>query len=216
MSHADASLDAIAELPEDGPVTMPALPPTLALTTAQHVKAIADPLRARILGIIQHQPTTAKQLADRLGVAPGSVGHHLQVLEAAGLAQVVARRLVHGIVAKYYTRTARIFTFEVPAEVLGASSWGLELLAHAQGELAEALGTRGESACLSVGFPHIRLAPERARVYQERLEALVNDLITEPPDPDGQVYGLSVLFFLASSTLQVSDSAALPPSTSSP
>jgi DNA-binding transcriptional ArsR family regulator len=215
MSHTDPTLDEIAELP-DGPVTMPTLPPTLALTTPQQVKAIADPLRARILGIIQHQPATAKQLADRLGVAPGSVGHHLQILEAAGLAQVVARRLVHGIVAKYYTRTARIFTFEVPPEVLGESSWDLELLAQAQAELAEALGTRGESACLSVGFPHMRLAPERARVYQERLEALVNVLISESPDPDGQVYGLSFLFFLASSTLQAGDSAAPVTSTPSP
>lgn len=203
MSQTDPSLHTIAELAEDGPVTMPLLPPRLALTTAQQVKAIADPLRARILGIIQHQPATAKQLADRLGVAPGSIGHHLQILEAAGLAQIVARRLVHGIVAKYYTRTARIFTFEVPPEVLGESSLGLELLGQAQGELAEALGTAGESACLSTGFPHVRLSPERARVYQERLEALVNDLINEPPDPDGQVYGLSFLLFLAPSTFQV-------------
>lgn len=216
MSRADPSLHTIAELPEDGPVTMPALPPMLALTTAQQVKAIADPLRARILGIIQHQPATAKQLSDRLGVAPGSVGHHLQILEAAGLAQVVARRLVHGIVAKYYTRTARIFTYEVPHEVLGESSLGLELLAQAGSELAEALGTTGESACLSVGFPHLRLAPEQARTYQERLEALVNDFINEPPDPDGQVYGLSFLFFLSSPILQAGDSAALATSTPSP
>jgi DNA-binding transcriptional ArsR family regulator len=202
MTDAVPSRNSIAEVPEDGPVTMPLLPSKLALTTAQQVKAIADPLRARILGIIQHQPATAKQLADRLDVAPGSVGHHLQILESAGLAQVVARRLVHGIVAKYYTRTARIFTFEVPQEVLGESSLGLDWLAEAHSELAESLGTTGESAYLSGGFPHIRLTSERARVYRERLEALMNDLIEEPPEPAGQVYGLSIALFLAPPTLQ--------------
>jgi DNA-binding transcriptional ArsR family regulator len=214
MKDTVPSRDSIAEPPEEGPVTMPLLPPSLALTTAQQVKAIADPLRARILGIIQHQPATAKQLADRLGVAPGSAGHHLQILENAGLAQVVAHRLVHGIVAKYYTRTARIFTFEVPHEVLGESSLGLDWLAEARSELAEALGTAGEQVYLSGGFPHIRLAPERARVYRERIEALMDDLIEEPPDPAGQVYSLSIAFFLAPPMLQASDSES--PATTSP
>ena len=88
---------AVAEiplLPEDVPVTMPALPPTLIINTAQQYKAMGDPTRVKILAIIQQQPATAKQIADRLGIAPGTAGHHLQSLEAAGLAQVVARRLV--------------------------------------------------------------------------------------------------------------------------
>src|SRR5262249_59022252 len=74
-------------LPESVPVTMPELPPRLVITTAEQFKAIADPTRSRILGIIQSQPATAKQIADRLGIAPGGAGHHLQVLEVAGLAQ---------------------------------------------------------------------------------------------------------------------------------
>ena len=215
MTDAVPSRNSIAEPPEEGPVTMPLLPPRLALTTAQQVKAIADPLRARILGIIQHQPATAKQLADRLGVAPGSIGHHLQILETAGLAQVVAHRLVHGIVAKYYTRTARIFTFEMPHEVLGENSLGLDWLAEAHGELAEAMGTVGEQAYLTGGFPHIRLTPERVRVYRERIEALMDDLIEESPDPAGQVYSLSIAFFLAPPVLQAPDLAA-PATTDSP
>lgn len=215
MTDPVPSRNSIAEPPEEGPVTMPLLPPRLTLTTPQQVKAIADPLRARILGIIQHQPATAKQLADRLGVAPGSIGHHLQILETAGLAQVIAHRLVHGIVAKYYTRTARIFTFEVPHEVLGESSLGLDWLAEAHSELAEALGTAGEQAYLTGGFPHIRLTPERVRVYTERIEALMDDLIEEPPDPAGQVYSLSIAFFLAPPVLQAS-SPASPATTDSP
>src|SRR5215469_16750833 len=111
----------IPVLPEDVPVTMPELPIRFTITSAQQFKAISDPMRSRILGIIQNQPATAKQIADRLGATPGAIGHHLHVLEAAGLAKVIARRLVRGIVANYYTRTARIFTYDFPDEIAGGS-----------------------------------------------------------------------------------------------
>ncbi len=149
-------------LPEDVPVTMPELPPQLVINTLQQFKAISDPIRSRILGIIQNQPATARQIADRLGASPGAIGHHLHVLEAAGLAQVVARRIMRGIVANYYTRTARIFTYELPPEVAGNTSIGLEIMTQARDELAEALVTIEEDPVRTESFPHIRLSPERA------------------------------------------------------
>src|SRR5947207_14635560 len=120
-------------LPEDVPVTMPELPSQLVINTLQQFKAISDPIRSRILGIIQNQPATAKQIADRLGASPGAIGHHLHVLQAAGLAQVVARRITRGIVANYYTRTARIFAYELPPEVTG--NVALDIITRARDEL---------------------------------------------------------------------------------
>ena len=99
-------------LPEDIPVEMPRLPLVLTLKRPDQFKAFGDPVRTRILGIIQQRPATAKQIAVILDAPPGTIGHHLQVLEAAGLARVAARRLIRGIVAKYYTRTARVFNFD--------------------------------------------------------------------------------------------------------
>jgi hypothetical protein len=72
-------------LPEEAPVTMPDLPPTLLVTTEQQFKAVSDPMRGRIIQVLRTQPATAKQLADLLGATTGAIGHHLQVLEAAGL-----------------------------------------------------------------------------------------------------------------------------------
>src|SRR2546429_5942383 len=134
-------IDAIPVLPGNVPVTMPELPSRIPIKTAQQFKAISDPIRSRILGIIQNQPATAKQIAHILNASPGAIGHHLHVLEAAGLAQVVARRIMRGIVANYYTRTARIFTYELPPEVAGSTSIGLEIITQAREELAEALVT---------------------------------------------------------------------------
>ena len=78
-------LDVIPVLPEHVPVTMPELPTQLVVNTGQQFKAISDPIRSRILGIIQNQPATAKQIADRLGASPGAIGHHLHVLGYGGL-----------------------------------------------------------------------------------------------------------------------------------
>ncbi len=194
--------DTIPVLPDDVPVAMPELPRSLVIDTIQQFKAISDPMRSRILGIIQNQPTTAKQIADRLSVSPGAIGHHLRVLEAAGLAKIVARRLVRGIVANYYTRTARIFTYDLPREVTGDTSVNLEIMTKALNELAEAEEYIEEDAYQTEGFPHIRLSPERAKLYSERLQALVDDILSETPDPTGKVYGILVAMFMAPPYMQ--------------
>jgi DNA-binding transcriptional ArsR family regulator len=197
----DSGADGGPILPEDVPVTMPELPIELMISTEQQFKAIADPVRTRILGIIQNQPATAKQIAARLKLPPGTVGHHLQVLEAAGLAKVVARRLVRGIVAKYYTRTARIFGYQFPPEVRGSTSVSLDFVARLRDELADSLAAQDEGLC-TTSFPRARLSPERFQVYLERVNALVKDFMSEPADPDGQVYSLFVALFLAPPYLQ--------------
>jgi DNA-binding transcriptional ArsR family regulator len=149
----------------------------------------------RILNIIRHQPATAKQLADRLGATPGAIGHHLHVLEAAGLVQVVALRVTRGIIARYYTRAARIFMYDPPLEYVEAGSVSLKFLSDARNELADATLDFKEETSLYCGFPHARMSRERAENYAERLRAIAEELFMEPDDPDGDVYGLSVALF---------------------
>src|SRR6266536_5928820 len=146
-------IDVIPVLPGNVPVTMPELPVQIVINTAQQFKAISDPIRSRILGIIQNHPATAKQIADSLKASPGAIGHHLHVLEAAGLAQVVARRLVRGIVANYYTRTARIFTYDLPREVTGDTSIDLDIITTARDELADALVSIADDPFCDNAFP---------------------------------------------------------------
>jgi DNA-binding transcriptional ArsR family regulator len=189
-------------LPEDVPVEMPQLPLMLALGTAQQFKAFGDPVRVRILGIIQQQPATAMQVARQLGMPPGTIGHHLQVLEKAGLAQVVARRVVRGIVAKYYTRTARIFTFHCDDQSSPYSLDAGDLLSQARDELVESLAAFGKDASMQSGYPRVRLTPERARMYGERLGALIDEFLAEQPDPGGRVYALLGAFFPAPPYIQ--------------
>lgn len=189
-------------LPDDVPVEMPRLPLELFVTTPQQFKAIGDPTRWRILDIIRHRPATAKQIADTLKIAPGTIGHHLQVLEAAGLAQIIARRVTRGIIAKYYTRTARIFKFDFAPETRGNASISLDIASTIRAEIAESLSAYGEDAVCEVGAPHTRISAERAQEYNKRLQVLIYDFLNEPDDPDGQIYGLGLALFLAPPYMQ--------------
>jgi len=196
--------DAVPVLPDSVPVTMPDLPPRRTINTEQQLKAIGDATRSRILGIIQNQPATAKQIADRLGATPGAIGHHLRILEAAGLAQVVARRIMRGIVANYYTRTARIFVYDLPPEIAGDISVGLDIITTARDELADALAETTDDPMAENAFPHVRLSPERAKAYHDRIQALIDDILSEPYDPSGDVYSILVAMYRSPEYLQSS------------
>lgn len=194
-------------LPNDVPVPLPDLPLHLTVSTPAQFKALADPLRSRMLDIMRHQPVTAKQIADRLQVSPGAVGHHLRVLQDASLIQLVARRLVRGIVAKYYARSARVYLFASQSQSDDVTPSSLQFLHEAHRHLAEAIDADGEQeVCVSSGFPRARIAPQRAQEYAERLKALVNEFIAEPHDPAGQLYALSYSLFREPPSLQAIES----------
>jgi len=178
-------------LPDDVPVTMPDLPARLTIANEQQFKAISDMVRGRILGVIQHQPLTAKQIAQRLKATPGAIGHHLHVLEEAGLVKVVARRLMRGIVASYYTRSARIYDYDLPPEVSGVLSNTLDVYARAQAEFLDSIVSyEDDEIARRNAFPHVRLSREKALEFQRRFLALIDELIEEQPDPNGEVYGV--------------------------
>lgn len=74
------------------------------LQTEKELRAYVHPMRQRILNLLFLTPEgmTAKQLADKLGVAPSSAGHHLAALEAIGMVRLARTQQVHGLTAKYY------------------------------------------------------------------------------------------------------------------
>jgi Predicted transcriptional regulator len=207
QTEAHTGFDAEAILPDHVPVALPVLPPSLRVHTVQQFKALGDPTRSLILQIIKHEPLTAKQLGERLHVPASTVGHHLQVLEAAGLAQICARRLVHGIVAKYYVRTALLFVFDFAPDVGPVAEGYLRHLTAARDQLADLVAEQAavpdiDELINNIGFPHARISKARVDEYAKRLFELVYEFATESPDPDGQVYGLCTAFFVSPSYLQ--------------
>lgn len=77
----------------------------------QHAQlsAIADPRRLAILRMLMVRPLTLTQVGERLGKHPAWVRHHMQVLVAAGLADLVEERTVRNYTEKYYAASAGAF-----------------------------------------------------------------------------------------------------------
>lgn len=195
--------DALPLLPDDVPVTMPDIPIRLTISSEQQLKAISDLARSRILGVIQYQPLTARQIARRLQATPGAIGHHLSVLEEAGLVRVVARRITRGIIASYYTRAARIFDFSFSPDVTGSAA-APDVTDKAHAELLDATVSYKDNPLSYSAFPHVRLSHARLLTYQERFQALIDELIEEAPDQHGEVYGLFLGIFKSPPYMQVS------------
>lgn len=53
-------------------------------------KALADPMRLRILGCLAERPYAGHELAAQVGLTPPTISHHMRKLTEAGLVTVVA------------------------------------------------------------------------------------------------------------------------------
>jgi len=158
---------------------------TIELREPDQLKALGDPLRFTILGLLSDRAATTSQLAEALGRPRGTIGHHLKVLESAGLIRVVRTRAVRALTEKYYGRVARLSL--LPEAIDGGPdprhATGLPLR-QALSELAEApLGSPP-----TVDIRHARLSPEAAARFAARVEQLAAEFDREV-DPDAPVFG---------------------------
>jgi DNA-binding transcriptional ArsR family regulator len=99
--------------------TEPAVPPrrTRRPATVQEVKALAHPMRMRILRLCAYEELTNKQLADRLGSDPGTVFYHVRMLVKAGMLEPAAVRTGEsGALEKPYRSTGESWWLDGPLE----------------------------------------------------------------------------------------------------
>src|SRR5437868_10166113 len=93
-------------MPRNGrPHAGPGAPP-LAAGLAE-MRALAHPLRLRILEAFAEAPRTTKQVAELLGQPPTRLYHHVAALERAGLLRLVETRQNRGTTEKWYEAAAR-------------------------------------------------------------------------------------------------------------
>ena len=156
-------------------------------------RAVGDPLRLRIVGLLSERAATTSQLAEALGESRGNVGHHLKILEGAGLVRVVRTRQVRAITEKYYGRTARAFKFVEG----GAGSPGPFLFYRQAMEEHAGPGIDPEH-----GFPnfstlrHARVPAERAQEFADRVLELAEEFARLEAVPGQRVYGFVAGVFL--------------------
>jgi DNA-binding transcriptional ArsR family regulator len=84
----------------------------LVVSETEQLRALGDDARHRIVGLLRERAMSTTELAERVGLAKGTVAHHVKVLEAAGLIQVVRTRRVRALTESFYGRVARLFVIK--------------------------------------------------------------------------------------------------------
>ena len=71
------------------------------------VKALAHPVRIKILGILEHRTATPKEVALELGLPVENVSYHFRTLKDYGFIRLERTRQVRGAVEHHYRSVAR-------------------------------------------------------------------------------------------------------------
>jgi DNA-binding transcriptional ArsR family regulator len=166
----------------------------LIVSAAQQLRALADDLRARIVLLIRERAASITELSEALSIPKGTVGHHVKVLEQAGLIRVVRTRKVRALTEKYYGRVARLFVLRsdeaLPDELAGGGLTAM-MLRQAADELLASRPEEDQAALL-----HARIGGKDLRRFQRRLNRLVADF-RQAETPDGEMQALAFALFRA-------------------
>ncbi|TWD82481.1 helix-turn-helix protein [Kribbella amoyensis] len=162
---------------------------TIELTTAEQVRAIGDPLRTTILGLLHERAATVTELATAVRRPKSTVAHHVNVLADAGLLRVVRTRRVRAIDERYYGRTARMFFVGLGRKQADGSSLpgdfnDFEVAAQ------ESSGAY-EAGQLRAFLRHARIPEERAAEFWDRVEGIIHEFDKLPRSGDTS-YGFAI------------------------
>src|SRR5207248_1905816 len=138
----------------------------------EQLRALGDDLRSKIVVLLRERAASTTELAEKLELPKGTVGHHLKVLEKAGLVRVVRTRQVRALTEKYYGRVARLYVFKsTDADGEDVRNVAAASLRRA----AEEMLPLDEDGRTTFALVHARLSDEDARRLTRRLERLVDD-----------------------------------------
>lgn len=132
------------------------------------LRAMADPFRVQLVQLLRDRARSTQELSEELSMPKGTVGHHLKVLESAGLIRVVRTRKVRAVTEKFYGRTARLFLYQTedPADGRAISAVTLRQAAN-----------EVELAPMSAGFGLVRarLTQKEFDRFERRTKKLMDD-----------------------------------------
>ena len=167
------------------------LEPAVTVTDVRALRALAHPLRNRLLGLLRlHGPSTATLLGQRVGGSSGSTSYHLRQLAAYGFVEEVTG---HGTGRERWWRARHRMTSWQAEDVLAQPEGAqvqdemtrLQLTGHArvlQAWLAQrdALDPAWASAA-SLSDYALRLTPEQARGLAGELGAVLDRWLQQHP-----------------------------------
>ena len=166
---------------------------TMQLTTADQVRAIGDPMRTTILGLLHERAATVTELARAVKSPKSTVAHHVNVLAAAGLLRVVRTRRVRAVDERFYGRTARMFFVGLGRRNDGDTGLPGELpLDFNDFEVAAKESESAyESGQMRSFIRHARIPEDRAAEFWHRIDEVIHAFDRLPRSGD-TVYGFTV------------------------
>jgi DNA-binding transcriptional ArsR family regulator len=152
--------------------------------TRAEARALAHPLRLRILRLCLDEPLTNRELADRLDQQPATVLYHVRTLVRTGfLAPQAERRGRRGAREIPYLSTRKSWGLSID----GAADVNLAMIDALRAELVEA----GSDGAVEIVRLAVRLRPEQLEALARRLKELVAEA-DAADDPAGDPIGLFV------------------------
>lgn len=159
------------------------------LSRTDQFKALAHPLRRRIIDLAGQRPATVAEFAAALERPPGTVAHHVHVLVASDLLTVVRTRQVRAVTEHTYGRSAPTFFYDADYAPVR------ETQAMADFSAVRRRPTEEEASTLAVRFLRLPHALAHALVdeFSERIDALARDAGSSTGAGTGDtVYGIVV------------------------
>jgi len=157
------------------------------------MRALAHPLRLRILEVFIERPRTTKQVADLLGEPPTRLYHHVAALERAGLLVLKVTRKNRGTTEKWYEAVAKAFGPMPSARGTGRAKGSAARRAIAttalelsRQELVLAMQQRGRERALVARLVLVA-QPKRLAALRKRLHRTVQDIHREFGSGEGRV-----------------------------
>ncbi|MCA0455293.1 MAG: helix-turn-helix domain-containing protein [Chloroflexi bacterium] len=191
--------------------------PEFNINDLETLKVLADPLRLQIVELCTQAPRTVKQVASVLNLPPTKLYYHIKQLEERALIKVVDTRIVSGIVEKQYQAAA--FNYRVDRELFSLTSQagkeGLNVMLTGlfddtrediqKSADADVLDVSPDdddkllSRSLLISRTTVKLAPEAAESFYQKLKALVREYADLSGD-DEQPYGVLVALYPSTGT----------------
>jgi DNA-binding transcriptional ArsR family regulator len=168
------------------------------------LRALAHPLRLRMMELFAESPKTTKQVAELLGQPPTRLYHHVAALERSGLLVLKEKRQNRGAVEKWYAGVSQQMG-SAPGKTKGKNAAAKRrarravaatVLEQAKHELLAIPPGAPEAALLArlvLLTPRSKIAKVRKRLY-EVVQGLGKEFRSAAADHDCQRWAVTVAF----------------------
>jgi DNA-binding transcriptional ArsR family regulator len=155
---------------------MDELADTFPIENLEQLRALADPLRMRILEQLVQRPMTMSQLGDAFGESTAKMHYHVRELEKFGFIKLVEKRERGGFIEKYYRAVAR--DVKVPPDLLNASPTSelartvQDYLEKVSREVLRSITQQNEQFCFTVADATLWVTKEEFDELERQFRAM--------------------------------------------